>query len=193
MKYKIISIEKPGLINHWDQLELPENVIPLHTEIWKKTHSKIDIIHDIEKIFNEDGYKYDKETGEVIQSRKDGRGLEEFKIFTKIYCLVRVLESEEDRQTRAAENSSKIAKMIEDIKKRRTESFKGKYNFIDRATNIRKLILEIEEDTKEFKSDVSKGDMDLAEVSDKGEILANITLASRHLEDARLRLRFMFC
>lgn len=64
-----------------------------------------------------------------------------------------------------------------------------KYNFIDRATNIREAILDIEEDTKEFKLDVVNDDMNLIEsVSDKGEILANITLAYRHIEDARMRI-----
>lgn len=61
-----------------------------------------------------------------------------------------------------------------------------KYNFIDRVTN---RILEIEKDIIEFKSDVASGDMKLiGPVSDKGEILANITLAYRHLEDARMRI-----
>lgn len=122
MKYGIKCIEKPGLINHWDQLELPEDVIPLHTEIWKKTYSgSCCMVHDIDKIFNEDGYKYDKETGGVIQSRKDGSGLEEFKIVTKIYCLTQIPESEEDRQIRAAENFSKVTKAIEEIKRRKYE------------------------------------------------------------------------
>lgn len=64
-----------------------------------------------------------------------------------------------------------------------------KYNFIDRASNIRENILDIEEDTKEFKLDVAKGNMDLIDsVSDEGEILANIMIAYRHLEDARMRI-----
>ena len=117
MKYDITRYEKPGLINHWDQLELPDDAIPLHTEIWKKTHSEISMIHDIDKVFNEDGYKYNKETGEVIQSRKDGRGLEEFKIVTKIYCLISIPEAERYRDN--TETSAKIAKMVEEIKKRK--------------------------------------------------------------------------
>ena len=121
MKYSIIRIEKPGLIIHWDQLELPDNVVPVHTEIWKKTYSEISMIHDIGEVFTEDGYKYNKETGEVIRGRKDGRGLEEFKIVTRIYCLTQIPESEEDRQIRAAENFSKVTKAIEEIKRRKYE------------------------------------------------------------------------
>jgi hypothetical protein len=117
MKYNIVIYEKPGMINHWGQLELPDGAIPLHTEIWRKTHSEISMVHDIEKIFNEDGYKYDKETGEVIQSRKDGRGLEEFKLITRIYCLARIQEECKDN----SETCTKIAKMIEKIKKRKYE------------------------------------------------------------------------
>lgn len=88
MKYTIIRIEKPGLINHWNELELPDGTIPLHIEIWKERAENFSIVHDIAEIFNDDGYKYNKETGEVIKSKKDGSGLEEFKIVTKIYCLV---------------------------------------------------------------------------------------------------------
>lgn len=119
MKYNVVRYEKPGLVNNWDELELPDDVIPLHTEIWKKTHSEISMIHDIGEIFTEDDYKYNKETGEVIRGRKDGSGLEEFKIVTKIYCLTQIPESEEDRQIRAAENFSKVTKAIEEIKRRK--------------------------------------------------------------------------
>ena len=110
MKYNIIRYEKPGLMNNWDQLELPDGAIPLHIEIWKKTSSQsIDMVHDIGDVFDDGDYKYNKETGEVIKVREDGSGLEEYKIVTRIYCLVRIPE----------ESSAKIAKMIEEIKKRK--------------------------------------------------------------------------
>ena len=117
MKYEIVRIEKPGMIQNWDELELPDDAIPLHTEIWKKTHSQIDIVHDIGDVFGEDDYKYNKETGEVVKVREDGSGLEEFKIVTRIYCLVRISDEYKDNN----ETSSKIAKMIEDIKRRKYE------------------------------------------------------------------------
>jgi len=121
MKYKIIRIEKPGMMNHWDELQLPDDAIPLHTEIWKKTYSEsCSMVHDIGEIFNEDGYKYDKETGEVVKGRKDGGGLEEFKIVTKIYCLTPIPDADVRRHN--AETASKISKLIEEIKKRKYEN-----------------------------------------------------------------------
>lgn len=122
MKYNIIHIEKPGMVQNWDELELPDNTIPLHIELWKNKCENHHKIYDIKDIFNEDDckyYKYDKNTGQLIRSRKDRDGFEEFKIFTKIYCLIQKPESEEERHTRTAENSSKIAKMIEEIKMRK--------------------------------------------------------------------------
>lgn len=172
MKYKIICIEKSGMMNHWDELELPDDAIPLHTEIWKTTRSERDVVHDIGKIFSEDGYKYNKETGEVIQSRKDGRGLEEFKIITKIYCLVRIPEEYRDNN----ETSSKIEKTTDSTE------------FIQEATNLRSEIKNIENDTFDLKTLINVNEIELLEVSDKGEILANITIAFRKLEDARMRI-----
>lgn len=66
-------------------------------------------------------------------------------------------------------------------------------DFIKRAAEIRKEILNLEGDVLVFKHDVSVGDIVLQEVvgdniSDKGEILANITLAYRYLENARMRI-----
>jgi hypothetical protein len=96
MKYKIIRIEKPGMINNWNELELPDGAIPLHTEIWKYSVYGGDIIHSLEVIFDPNSnYKYNKETGELVKSREDGSGLEEFKIVTKIFCLIHEEDSEE--------------------------------------------------------------------------------------------------
>lgn len=121
MKYSITRIEKPGLMNHWLGLELPDDAIPFHTEIWKNTYSeRTEMVHDIGDIFDDGDCKYNKETGEVIKIRKDGKGLEEFKIVTKIYCLVRIPEEYKDN----SETCKKIAKLIEEIKKRKYENSK---------------------------------------------------------------------
>jgi hypothetical protein len=62
-------------------------------------------------------------------------------------------------------------------------------NFINRSSEIRKEILDIENDIKIFKHDVITDQIELIkDVSDKGEILANLIIAYRHLEDARMRI-----
>lgn len=110
------------MMNHWDELQLPDDAIPFHTEIWKRQLSRLDMVHDIGEIFNEGDYKYNNETVEVIKGRKDGGGLEEFKIFTKIYCLTPIPDTDVYRNN--AETSAKIAKLIEEIKKRKYEQLR---------------------------------------------------------------------
>ena len=65
-------------------------------------------------------------------------------------------------------------------------------DFITIASELRKEILNIEEYVKLFKHNVATGYTTIIETgemhSDKSEILANITLAYRHLEDARMRI-----
>lgn len=117
MKYNIIRIEKPGLMNHWLELELPDDAIPFHTEIWKHTPFSNSVIDHIGDVFDDGDYKYNKETGEVIKVRRDGKGFEEFRIVTKIYCLTSIPDPDVCRHN--AETSAKIAKMIEEIKKRK--------------------------------------------------------------------------
>ena len=119
MKYNITRYEKPGLMIHWDQLELPDDAIPFHTEMWKHDSSGIDsMIQHIEDVFDDDrDFKYNKGTGEIIKIRGDGKGFDEFRIVTKIYCLTSIPDPDVCRHN--AETSAKIAKMIEEIKKRK--------------------------------------------------------------------------
>lgn len=60
------------------------------------------------------------------------------------------------------------------------------YSFMDRVVDIRSEILCIEENVTKLK-DVVKDDELLPE-SDRSEIIANVMLAYRHLEDARMRI-----
>ena len=59
--------------------------------------------------------------------------------------------------------------------------------FIEYASDIRTAILDVNLTVLELKQIVNEGIL-LLDVSDKGEIIANIMLAHRHLEDARMRI-----
>jgi hypothetical protein len=60
--------------------------------------------------------------------------------------------------------------------------------FIKITSDIRSNILEIENGVFLFKENVKDDKHELLDVSDKETIIANLTLAYRHLEDARMRI-----
>jgi len=65
---------------------------------------------------------------------------------------------------------------------------KKEETLVDYCQDVRTEMLAIEKSIKTTKSNVMKKDAVLPEGSDKPEIIANLTLAYRHLEDARMRL-----
>ena len=58
--------------------------------------------------------------------------------------------------------------------------------FIDECSRLRKDVLTTEKDVWQLR--LATNDVTLQKNSDKGEMIANIMLAYRHLEDARRRI-----
>jgi hypothetical protein len=119
MKYKMHYMNKAGLVGSWTEVELPDDAIPLHTQIWKISASgdSCTSIKDSDEILGDkSNYKYNSETGELLIISEDGKNLLEYRIVTRIYCLIPLTDVD------SSNSSAKITKMIDEIHRRKVKN-----------------------------------------------------------------------
>lgn len=61
-------------------------------------------------------------------------------------------------------------------------------DFKEECFRLRAMIEELKDHAKAVKSDTANGVFDMSGCADSHEVLANLQLAYRHLEDARMRV-----
>lgn len=112
-------MNKAGLVGSWTEVELPDDAIPLHTQIWKISASgdSCTSIKDSDEILGDkSNYKYNSETGELLIISEDGKNLLEYRIVTRIYCLIPLTDVD------SSNSSAKITKMIDEIHRRKVKN-----------------------------------------------------------------------
>jgi len=119
MKYKMHYMNKEGLVGSWTEVELPDNAVPLHTQIFKISASgdSCTFIKDSDELLGDkSNYKYNSETGELLIISEDGKNLLEYRIVTRIYCLIPLTDVD------SSNSSAKITKMIDEIHRRKVKN-----------------------------------------------------------------------